>query len=550
MSGPRRVLVTGSVATDHLMAYRGRFADQIVPDRLDRVSLSFLADTLEVRPGGVAANIALGLARLGLAPVLAAAAGRDFGPYRSRLRDEGVETGAVHVSDTLHTARFVCTTDTEQNQIATFYAGAMAEARHIRIADVSARHGPFGMALIGPDDPRAMLLHTGACRRQGLPFAADPSQQLAALDRAQTRNLVTGSRFLFTNEYEAALLQERTGWTHQQVLDHTGTWIVTRGADGVDLTGAGHPPLRVPAVPPRAAGEPTGVGDGFRAGFLAATAWGRPPRAAARLGCALATVVLETVGPQQYVLDPEDLGRRLRQAYGPAAARELTPWLNRLGGETGSRPGGNRRAGGDTGPDLGGVRRAGGDTGADAVEDRRADEGTRSSRDEGRRTREDAGSGRRGDEGRRLDRPAGGVGRSVGGEGRRAGEGAGSGRRGDEGRRLDRPAGGVVRSVGGEGRRAGEGAGSGRRGDEGRRLDRPAGGVGRSVGGGDRRAGEGAGPGRCADEETRPYRPADGGGRSVQGGGRPAGAGTGSGGRADEVTPAVRRAGEGTRSLR
>lgn len=471
MSGSRRVLVTGSVATDHLMAYQGRFAEQIVPDRLDRVSLSFLADTLEVRPGGVAANIALGLARLGLSPVLAAAAGRDFGPYGNRLRDEGVETGAVRISDSLHTARFVCTTDTEQNQIATFYAGAMAEARHIRIADVTARHGPFGMALIGPDDPRAMVLHTEACRRQGIPFAADPSQQLARLDRAQTRSLVTGSRFLFTNEYEAALLQERTGWTHEQVLDRTGTWIVTRGADGVDLTGAGRPPLHVAAVPPETAGEPTGVGDGFRAGFLAATAWGRPPRAAARLGCALATVVLEAVGPQQYVLDHEDLDRRLRRVYGPAAARELTPWLARLGGDTGSLRGGGRRVGGDTGPDPGGDRWAG--------------TGARSSRGGGRRTSEGAGSGKRADEETRVVRGVDRGGRSVGGRGQRADAGSASGKRADEGTRAVRRASEGTRSLrnddqlAGGGTRAVPGGGTGpeRPGDAGHAAS--AGGPGR-----------------------------------------------------------------------
>ncbi|MFK0171016.1 carbohydrate kinase family protein [Streptomyces sp. NPDC090306] len=313
------------------MAFPGRFADQLLADRLDGVSLSFLADTLEIRPGGVGANVALGLARLGLSPVLAAAAGRDFAPYGKRLREEGVETGHVRVSDSLHTARFVCTTDTEQNQIATFYTGAMAEARHIRLTEVSACHGPFGMALVGPDDPRAMVRHTEACVRLGIPFAADPSQQLARLDRSQARTLVTGSRFLFTNAYEAALLRERTGWTRDQVLRRTGAWIVTRGADGVDVNRAGLPPLHVAAVAPDGPAEPTGVGDGLRAGFLAATTWGLPPRDAARLGCALATVVLESVGPQQYVLDPEDLARRLRDTYGPAAARRVAPWLARLG---------------------------------------------------------------------------------------------------------------------------------------------------------------------------------------------------------------------------
>ncbi|MFF2847739.1 carbohydrate kinase family protein [Streptomyces sp. NPDC058001] len=312
------------------MAYPGRFAEQLIADRLDRVSLSFLADSLEIRRGGVAANIALGLARLGHSPVLVGAAGTDFAGYGEWLRAEGVDISAVHLSDTLHTARFVCTTDADQNQIATFYAGAMAEARRIGIPQVAARTGPFALVVVGPNDPEAMLRHTEECRHLGIPFAADPSQQLARLDREGARRLVDGARLLFTNEYEAALLTERTGWTENGILARTGTWIVTRGAEGVTLARAAREPLRLAAVPTRAATEPTGVGDAFRAGFLAGMLRGWPRARAARLGCALATVVLESVGPQEYALTADDLVRRIEDAYGPRAAREVGPALARM----------------------------------------------------------------------------------------------------------------------------------------------------------------------------------------------------------------------------
>ncbi|WP_328308001.1 carbohydrate kinase family protein [Streptomyces sp. NBC_00442] len=324
-----RIAVTGSIATDHLMVYPGRFADQLIPDRLDRVSLSFLADTLEVRRGGVAANIAVGLARLGLAPVLVGAAGKDFAEYDAWLQNNGVDTRAVRVSETLHTARFVCTTDADQNQIATFYAGAMAEARHIDLAPVAERGG-VTLAVIAPDDPRAMLRHAETCRATGLSFAADPSQQLARLDRAETRLLVEGSRLLFTNEYEAALLKERAGWTHDQVLDRTGTWITTLGAGGVSVARRDRPTLRVAAVPTDAALDPTGVGDAFRAGFLAGAARGLPLESAAHLGCALATLVLETVGTQEYKLVPVDLLRRIGRHYGAPAKALVEPLVGDL----------------------------------------------------------------------------------------------------------------------------------------------------------------------------------------------------------------------------
>jgi adenosine kinase len=320
-----RIVVTGSIATDHLLSFPGRFTEQLVADRLDRVSLSFLADSLDVRRGGVAANIALGLARLGLAPVLVGAAGKDFADYAAWLNENGVATDAVRVSDTLHTARFVCTTDLDHNQIATFYAGAMTEASRISLVTVAERAGRPDLVVVGPNDPQAMLRHTDECRRYGIPFAADPSQQLPRLTTEEVRRLIAGARLLFTNEYEAALLLDRTGWTEDEVLGRTGAWIVTRGADGVDIARAGEERLHVDAVPTTRAVDPTGVGDAFRAGFLAGVARNWPPERSARLGCALATVVLETVGTQEYVLTSADLLRRIEAAYGPAAARETEP---------------------------------------------------------------------------------------------------------------------------------------------------------------------------------------------------------------------------------
>ncbi|MFC5723700.1 carbohydrate kinase family protein [Streptomyces gamaensis] len=317
-----RIAVTGSIATDHLMTYPGRFADQFLEGHLDRVSLSFLADRLDIRDGGVGANIAVGLGRLGLRPLLAGAVGLDSTDWLRRLAAEGVDTGLVHVSATAYTARFVCTTDAEQNQIASFYTGAMAEARRISLAP-AAREG-LDLVVVAPNDPEAMRRHTEECRGLGLDFAADPSQQLARLDREEARHLVDGARFLFTNEYEAELLQHRTGWTAREILTRVGTWITTLGARGVTLARAGEEPvLTVPAVPADHAQDPTGVGDAFRAGFLAGVAWQWPCERSARLGCALATVVLESVGTQEYELNADDVTARIERAYGPQAAAEV-----------------------------------------------------------------------------------------------------------------------------------------------------------------------------------------------------------------------------------
>ncbi|MFJ8083985.1 carbohydrate kinase family protein [Streptomyces sp. NPDC096205] len=302
------------------MTFPGRFTDQLMADRLDHVSLSFLVDDLEVRHGGVGANIAYGLARLGERPTLVAAVGQDFDDYGRRLRSHGVDLASVRVSASRRTARFVCTTDRAGNQIASFYPGAMSEAAGLDLADVTARTGRPDLVLVGPDDPDAMLRHTAACRALGYAFAADPSQQLARIDRSAARALVTGATYLFTNEYEGALLLRRAGWTTADVLGRVGVWITTLGEKGVRLERAGEPAVEVPAVTPARMADPTGAGDAFRAGFTAARLRGTALTPAAQAGCALAAYALESVGTQEYAVDDAGLATRLARVYGPQAA--------------------------------------------------------------------------------------------------------------------------------------------------------------------------------------------------------------------------------------
>ncbi|MFD4583822.1 carbohydrate kinase family protein [Streptomyces sp. NPDC058434] len=325
-----RIAVSGSIATDHLMAFPGRITEQLIPDRLDKVSLSFLVDTLEVRRGGAAANIAFGLGLFGLDPKLVGAVGSDFADYEVRLKEHGVDTGGVRVSAGRQTARFVCLTDQDANQIASFYAGAMVEARHIDLRAIAPGGRGLDLVVLAPDDPEAMRLHTEQCRALGLPFAADPSQQLARLTRSVTRDLVAGARWLFTNEYESALLLDRTGWRVRDVLARVGTWITTLGGDGVRIESATAGTTTVPAVPGVRSVDPTGVGDAFRAGFLAATGWGHAPDIAARLGCALAASALGGVGSQDYEFCAGRLLAALASAYGERAAGALAPDLRRV----------------------------------------------------------------------------------------------------------------------------------------------------------------------------------------------------------------------------
>ena len=227
------VAVTGSIATDHLMTFPGRFTDQFVEGKMENVSLSFLVDDLVQHRGGAGANMAYGLGLLGLGPVLVGEVGSDFAEYDSWLTRHGVDTGSVHWSELKHTARFVCTTDAANNQIASFYSGAMSEAGSIELAPVADRVGDPDLVVIGPNDPTAMVRHTEECRQRGYRFAADPSQQLAWADGEMIRSLVDGADLLFTNEYESHLLQQKTGWDADEVLARVGTWVTTRAKEGV-----------------------------------------------------------------------------------------------------------------------------------------------------------------------------------------------------------------------------------------------------------------------------------------------------------------------------
>lgn len=321
-----RIAVTGSIAVDELMSYSGRFAEQLIENRLDQVSLSFLADSLEIRRGGVAANIAFGLGRLGVQPLLVGAAGTDFHEYRVWLKEHRVDTDWVRISDQAHTARFVCTTDRDNNQIGTFFPGAMSEARTISIARIAA-HAGLDHVLVSPDDPAAMVRHARECREHGIPFSADPSQQLAVLDGADVREIVDGAQFLFTNAYEAELLAERTGWTSRGILDRVDTWVTTLGSDGVRIARRDATPVHIPAVPLRRVVEPTGAGDAFRAGFLAGRSWRLTAEQSAWLGCAMAAASLTATGTQTYPLSRRSLRVALRSGYGSAATDVLTPHL-------------------------------------------------------------------------------------------------------------------------------------------------------------------------------------------------------------------------------
>ena len=322
------IAVTGSIATDHLMRFPGKFSEQLLAEHLQKVSLSFLVDDLVVHRGGVAGNMAYAIGVLGGSAVLVGAAGIDFTDYREWLESAGVDCGGVLISDTAHTARFVCTTDVDMAQIASFYPGAMSQARNIKLADVVAATGQPELVIVGANDPDAMFAHTDECRKLGLAFAADPSQQLARLSGEEIRRLVDGATYLFSNDYEWDLMLSKTGWTDADVLAQVGLRVTTLGAEGVDLVGADGTRIHVGVVPETARVDPTGVGDAFRAGFLTGRGVGLDLERSAQLGSLVAVLVLETTGTQNWTWDLDTAKARLADAFGAEAAAQIATALS------------------------------------------------------------------------------------------------------------------------------------------------------------------------------------------------------------------------------
>lgn len=307
------IVITGSIAFDYLMSFPGDFMEHIKPDKLNKLSLSFLVDEMRKQYGGCAPNIAFTLALLGERPVVMGTAGQDFGDYRAWLEAHGVDTSGVRIIPGVFTASFFANTDLNQNQIASFYTGAMAYARELSFYDAPA---PVDLTIVSPNDPLAMQKYPAECKALGIPYIYDPSQQVVRLDSEALREGVEGADILIVNDYEYELLKERTGMSDTDIcatVKHAV--IVTRGEQG-SLIWADGEEISVPVVPPQQALDPTGVGDAYRAGLIKGLALGLPWRICGQIGALAATYVLETHGPQAHAYTLAAFGERYKTVFG------------------------------------------------------------------------------------------------------------------------------------------------------------------------------------------------------------------------------------------
>jgi adenosine kinase len=309
-------VVTGSIAFDYLMSFPGKFTEHFLPEHMSRVSLSFLVDSMDKRRGGCAPNIAYTMALLGERPRLLATAGQDFDDYRRWLEAAGVDTSLVREVAGKFTASFFCSTDTENNQIASFYTGAMANAGELSFRGVE----DCRLAIISPNDPGAMVQYAEECRTLGIPFIWDPGQQCARMAGSELSDGIEGSALVICNDYEFELIRQKTSLDETSVLSHTGALVITRGEDGCSIyTKSGR--MDVPAVTPTRIVDPTGVGDAFRAGYMT----GMSERVdksdhvvCARMGAVAATYALEHLGGQSHAFTRAVFDARLKASFGLA----------------------------------------------------------------------------------------------------------------------------------------------------------------------------------------------------------------------------------------
>lgn len=312
-----KLIVTGSIAFDYLMSFPGKFTEHLLPEHMQRVSLSFLVDTMDKRRGGCAPNIAYTLALLGERPYLMATAGQDFGDYGAWLAAAGVDTSLVRVVADKFTASFFCSTDEANNQIASFYTGAMANAGELSFRTV-ADLATDGLVIISPNDPGAMVQYAEECSTMGVKYIWDPGQQCARMDGTQLRDGIVGAHIVICNDYEFELIRQKTGMQEADVLAEAGALVVTRGEHGSTVMAAGTR-IDVPAVTPERIVDPTGVGDAFRGGLMKGLAAGRPLEISAQMGSVAATWALEHLGGQSHAYTWPEFQQRYARRFGPLA---------------------------------------------------------------------------------------------------------------------------------------------------------------------------------------------------------------------------------------
>jgi adenosine kinase len=306
-----QILVSGSIAYDRIMNFPGKFSDHILPEKIHELNVSFMVDSLTVRCGGTAGNIAYSLALLEEKPMVLAAVGKDFDAYRERMDKLGIPFNGIREIPDEFTGGANIITDKTNNQITGFNPGAMKHPSLFRFDGITPEETA---AIIAPGNLEDMMEYCRYYKKSGIPYIADPGQQIVWLTGDQLDEMITGSRLLASNDYEADMVMKKTGLDKSDLLKKTGAIITTLGEEGsVVLSGDGE--TKIPAVRADAVVDPTGAGDAFRAGLIKGMVMGKDLDTCAKMGAACASFAVECQGTQEHPMTLGGFWDRFEKAF-------------------------------------------------------------------------------------------------------------------------------------------------------------------------------------------------------------------------------------------
>ncbi len=306
------IIITGSLAYDHIMHFPGHFSDHILPDKISKVNISFLVDSMQKMRGGCAANIAYSLALLGENPVVMGTVGTDFEEYRRWMEQNGIDPSLIKVIPDLYTASCFITTDLKNNQITGFYSGAMGKAHTLSFHDI--KNSNVSITIISPNDPLAMVKYCRECRELSIPFIFDPGHQIPRLSPEDITEGIKGSCFAIMNEYELEMVMARTGKTEEELLTLTETLIVTKGAQG-SVIKTGNRVIEIPVVKTDNVADPTGAGDAYRSAVIKGYLKKLDLEVTGKLASLVSTYVVEVRGTTGHHFTMEELKERYLKTY-------------------------------------------------------------------------------------------------------------------------------------------------------------------------------------------------------------------------------------------
>ncbi|PIR74525.1 MAG: carbohydrate kinase family protein [Candidatus Magasanikbacteria bacterium CG10_big_fil_rev_8_21_14_0_10_47_10] len=308
----KNILVSGSLAYDYIMSFPDSFKHHILPDQIHILNVAFTVEKLQKNLGGCAGNIAYTIKLLGAEPLIVAPIGSDAQEYFLHWEKQGIRTEYIEKIDSVLTASAYITTDKDDNQITAFYPGALMRDENVKIETVREN---TALAIISPTNKHTMIAHAKECAEKNIPFCFDPGQQITALSAQELMLLIGQATYVIGNDYEIRLLEEKTGWSTEQMLEHVEFLILTLGENGSTIH-TKEEVIQVAACPVLSVEDPTGAGDAYRAGFFTALSAGEPLRACGQAGSVAAAYAVEKYGTQNHAYMPKEFMARYEKTYG------------------------------------------------------------------------------------------------------------------------------------------------------------------------------------------------------------------------------------------